>query len=198
MQQGFRGVGKVSFIQNPPPPKKHAWSQPVPMQQWGGEGCMVEHWFWRAEWLEESVLCGDTPKPPGAGAGCGGALPGGRHGRCPPIETPPEKTRSTPTAGSAVSAAGGGPALRGGGGPDCWGEGGGKGAATHARPPLALHRAARRARSGRGFAAAAGRCGRAAPAGGPRLAASRDWPGPARLGPLRGTRPRCPLSAPRF
>lgn len=62
------------------------------------------------------------------------------------------------------------------------------GGAAHARPPLALRRAARR---GAERARVRRRCGQvraapAAPGGGAAPAASRDWPGPARLGPLPG------------
>lgn len=52
----------------------------------------------------------------------------GLQGRCPLLRPPlPQRKQLHPTAGSAVPAAGDGPALRGGGGPDRWGEGGGRG-----------------------------------------------------------------------
>lgn len=124
----------------------------------------------------------------------------GLQGRCPlwrPPPLPPEKT-APPNGGVRGAGGGGWPRSQGRGRPRSLGGRGGKGEATHARPPLALHRAARRARSGRGFAGAAGRCGRAAPAGGPRLPPAAI--GPARPGsaPSGGPGPAAPYPFPAF
>lgn len=124
----------------------------------------------------------------------------GLQGRCPllrPPLPPPRENSSTQRRGprcrrrgmAPLSGEGAAPIAGGKGG-----EGGGDACAAAPRPAPGSAAGAERARVRRrcGQVRAGGTGGGAAPA------ASRDWPGPARLGPLRGTRPRSPLSVPRF
>lgn len=204
MQQGFRGVGKVSFIQNPPPPQK---SMP------GASRSPCSNGVERAAWLSTGfgeqrgwrnlscVVTPQNPRVPGqdAGARCrGGGMEGAPLLR--PLQrkpAPPQRRglRCRRRGVAPLSGEGAAPIAGGKGGgrgrrrmrgrpSPCTGQRGGRGAGAGS-PPLRAGAGGRHRRGGRALPPAA--IGPARPGSAP-----SGGPGPAAPYPLPAFKPPVP------